>query len=184
MRAVLPQETHVSFAFTAAEVIALGAQGHGTPTRHRIEELLATVGMSGMGQRMVQSLSGGERQRVHLARVLLQAGEPIGPEGPRWLFLDEPVSSLDIAHQLSVMRIARAYADRGGAVVAVMHDLNLSAMFADHLAVLHAGRFVTQGPAEQVLQTAMIEQVYGCRIPICTAPKAGPWLLVQAAEAG
>lgn len=181
MRAVLPQETQVAFAFTAGEVIALGAYQGPPPSRARIEELLAIVGLGGMGNRLVQSLSGGERQRIHLARVLLQAGEPVGPDGPRWLFLDEPVSSLDIAHQISVMRIARAYADRGGAVVAVMHDLNLSAMFADRLAVLHQGRFVTEGTPSEVLDTDLIARVYGCRIPICTAPQAGPWILVQAA---
>ncbi|MFE3838494.1 heme ABC transporter ATP-binding protein [Pseudogemmobacter sonorensis] len=182
LRAVLPQETHVAFAFTAAEVVALGAHRGPTPSPRRIDELLATVGLRGMGHRLVQSLSGGERQRVHLARVLLQAGEPVGPEGPRWLFLDEPVSSLDIAHQLGVMRIARSYADKGGAVVAVMHDLNLSAMFADRIAVLSAGRFVTSGPPAEVLTGEMIERVYGCHIPVCTAPEEGPWLLVQAAR--
>ncbi|MGA0541987.1 heme ABC transporter ATP-binding protein [Neotabrizicola sp. VNH66] len=181
LRAVLPQETHVAFAFTAAEVVALGAHAGPAPTPRRIEELLALVGLSGMGHRLVQSLSGGERQRVHLARVLLQAGAPVGQDGPRWLFLDEPVSSLDIAHQIAVMRIARAHADRGGAVVAVMHDLNLSAMFADRIAVLSQGRFVTSGPPGEVLTGAMIERVYGCRIPVCTAPERGPWVLVQAA---
>lgn len=182
LRAVLPQETQVAFAFTAAEVVALGAFAGSSPTARKIEELLELVGLGGKGGRLVKTLSGGERQRVHLARILLQAGTPIGPEGPRWLFLDEPVSSLDIAHQISVMRIARDFADRGGAVLAVMHDLNLSAMFADHIAVLASGRIVAQGAPEAVITCDMIANVYGCRIPICTSPSKGPWLLVQSAH--
>ncbi len=183
-RAVLPQETRVAFAFTAGEVVALGAPGGARAAPARIEALLARVGLAGMAGRLVQSLSGGERQRVHLARVLLQAETPGGAAGPRWLFLDEPVSSLDIAQQLSVMRTARAHADRGGAVVAVMHDLNLSAMFADRIAVLSQGSFVADGPPAEVLTGAMIERVYGCHIPVCTAPARGPWVLVQAVRAG
>lgn len=181
LRAVLPQETQVAFAYTAAEVVALGAYHGAAPTPRKINELLEVVGLSGMGGRLVQSLSGGERQRVHLARILLQAGEAKGPDGPRWLFLDEPVASLDIAHQLTVMRIARAHADRGGAVVTIMHDLNLSAMFADRISVMSAGRMVAEGAPDQVLTGDMIHQVYGARIPVCTAPEKGPWVLVQAA---
>ena len=181
-RAVLPQDTQVSFAFTVAEVVAMGGFQGPPAAPHRIEELLETVGLGGKGGRLVQSLSGGERQRVHLARVLLQAGAPIGPEGPRWLFLDEPVSSLDIAHQLSVMRIARAFADQGGAVVAVMHDLNLAAMFSDQIAVLAAGRIIAQGRPEAVITAEMITTVYGCKIGVCEAPLKGPWLLVQTAQ--
>lgn len=181
-RAVLPQDSHVAFAFTAAEVVALGAHGGPAPAPARVEALLARVGLSGMADRLVNTLSGGERQRVHLARVLLQAGPPAGPGGPHWLFLDEPVSSLDIAQQLAVMRIARAHADGGGAVVAVMHDLNLSAMFADRIAVLSRGRVFAEGPPDAVLTGAMIQRVYGCHIPVCTLPDRGPWLLVQAVD--
>ena len=74
--------------------------------------------LAGYGGRLFQQLSGGEQQRVHLARVLAQAGSAVGPDGPRWLLLDEPVSSLDIGHQLMVMRLARAYEEWRGPVPA------------------------------------------------------------------
>ena len=182
LRAVLPQETQVAFAFTAAEVVALGAHHGATPTPARIEALLELVGLGGMGARLVQSLSGGERQRAHLARILLQAEGQYNRHGPGWLFLDEPVASLDIAHQLSVMRIARAHADKGGAVLAVMHDLNLSAMFADRMAVILDGALVMEGTPHEVMETGLIQRVYGCHIPVCVAPSSGPWLLVQSAQ--
>lgn len=188
-RAILAQDTQVAFAFCVAEVVAMGALAQPPVAQAvltaRIEHLLEQVGLSGMGARRMHNLSGGERQRVHLARVLLQAGWPIAPnrpsEVPFWLLLDEPVSSLDVAHQLAVMRLARAHADAGGGVLAVMHDLNLSAMFADRLVMMRAGRVLANGPPAHVFTSQMVRRVYGCDIPVCRAPERGPWMLVQAA---
>ena len=73
------------------------------------------VGLAGFEGRFYQELSGGEQQRAQLARVLCQVWEPVGEDGPHWLFLDEPVSSLDIGHQLEVMDLMADYA-RGGVV--------------------------------------------------------------------
>ena len=82
---------------------------------------------------MYGSLSGGEQQRVQLARVLCQVWHPLFNGSPRLLLLDEPVSSLDIRHQLLVMQIARDFAAGGGGVVAILHDLNLAALHADRI---------------------------------------------------
>ena len=99
---------------------------------------LARVDLAGFEGRMYQELSGGEQQRVQLARVLCQVWTPVAEGRARYLFLDEPVSSLDIGHQLSVMRLARDFAARGGGVVAVMHDLNLTSMFADQVVMMQS----------------------------------------------
>ena len=176
-RAVLTQDTQVAFAFRVGQVVALAARN---PSPARIDAMLARVGLAGFAQRNCHSLSGGESQRMHLARVLMQAQSSTVPNP--WLLLDEPVSSLDIAQQLLVMRLARAHADAGGGVLAVLHDLNLAAMFADRLLVVHQGRIAAHGTPDQVLTNALIEQVYGCHIPIRTAPPSGPWVLVQSAH--
>ena len=105
--------------------------------------------------------------------------EPVGPDGPRWLMLDEPVASLDLGHQLQVMRLARRYADAGGGVVAVMHDLNLSAMFADRIALLIDGRLEAIGPPAEVMQDHLLEQAYGCAVALNRVPTTGPWILPQ-----
>src|SRR5690606_21651506 len=126
------------FPFTVREVVELGLLDGPGLLRHedRAAQALAAVDLTGFAGRFYQELSGGEQQRVQLARVLCQVWDPVGEDDPRFLLLDEPVSSLDISHQLTIMRLARRFADRGGGVVAIMHDLNLTAMFADHVTIL------------------------------------------------
>ena len=180
-RAVLAQASELAFPFTVQELVRLGLlSGTEAARGDLLHRALAEVGLTGYASRSYHDLSGGEQQRVHLARVLVQVWEPVTPHGPRWLFLDEPVSSLDIGHQLLVMRIARRYADAGGGVVAVMHDLNLTAMFADQIALMQAGRLVVQGAPAAVLTDAHLGRAYGCAVRINTPPASGPWLVPQA----
>jgi iron complex transport system ATP-binding protein len=181
LRAVLPQDSGVAFGFTLGEIIRMGREAGDFATRPEVDSLaLSAVGLQGRGGEDIRNLSGGEGQRGHLARALAQVWEPVGPQGPRWLMLDEPVASLDLGHQLQVMRLARSYADAGGGVVAIMHDLNLSAMFADKMAFLIAGKLAAVGPPDEVVTERMLEQAFGCRIALNLAPKLGPWLLPQA----
>ncbi|WP_330848810.1 ATP-binding cassette domain-containing protein [Mangrovicoccus ximenensis] len=114
--------------------------------------------------------------------MLVQIWEPLLADEPRWLFLDEPVSALDIGHQLVVMDIARDYARAGGGVVAVLHDLNLTAMHADRVTLLDRGRVAAAGTPGEVLTDAALSSAYGCRLRINTPPpRGGPWILPQAA---
>lgn len=177
LRAVLAQTTQMAFAFSVLEVVRLGLVNGGDDTRAL--EALARVGLAGYEGRPVHELSGGEQARVHLARVLAQVWQPVQPDGPRWLFLDEPVAALDIGHQLGVMRLARGYADQGGGVLAVMHDLNLSAMFADTILLLHEGQVIASGPPARVLTDANLSLAYGCQLRVNTAPPDGIWLVPQ-----
>jgi iron complex transport system ATP-binding protein len=181
LRAVLPQDSDVAFGFTLGEIIRMGREAGDFAIRPEVDSLaLSAVGLQGREGDDIRNLSGGERQRGHLARALAQVWEPVGPQGPRWLMLDEPVASLDLGHQLQVMRLARSYADAGGGVVAIMHDLNLSAMFADKLAFLIAGKLAAVGSPDEVLTERILEEAFGCRIALNLAPKLGPWLLPQA----
>ncbi|MBW7920830.1 MAG: heme ABC transporter ATP-binding protein [Rubellimicrobium sp.] len=181
-RAVLPQHSELAFPFRVAEVVALGARGGlaGDPAAlaARVEALLARLGLEGFGPRNAASLSGGEAQRMHLARVLLQA--ETGSGAPPWLFLDEPVNGLDLAHQLAVMDEARAFARQGGGVLAVLHDLNLAVRAADRLLVLHEGGLCADGPPGRVLNDALLETVFGCEALMNRIPLDRPFLLVQA----
>lgn len=180
LRAVLPQENDVAFGFTLGEVVAMGREAGDFAPRPDVNDLaLAAVGLVGRERDEIRSLSGGERQRGHLARALAQVWEPVSPRGPRWLMLDEPVASLDLGHQLQMMRLARGYADAGGGVIAVMHDLNLSAMFADRMAFLIGGRLAASGSPSEVMRSDLLQAAYGCRIALNSAPPRGPWLLPQ-----
>ncbi|MDR5652181.1 heme ABC transporter ATP-binding protein [Ruixingdingia sedimenti] len=184
VRGVLEQATPVAFAFTVAEVVRFGLGAGLSAGRAEVARLaLEEVGLADLAERPFHELSGGQQQRVHLARVRAQVWEPVSPEGPRWLFLDEPVASLDIAHQLAVMEVMRGFARAGGGVVAVMHDLNLSAMVADRIVLLAEGRVVAAGPPEAVIRDAPLSRAYGCPLRANRAPAAGPWILPQGAAA-
>jgi iron complex transport system ATP-binding protein len=172
LRGVLPQKTPLAFPFTVAEVVRLGLMASADGARAEIAgAALAAVGLGGHAGRLYQELSGGEQQRVQLARVLVQVWTPVGPDGPRWLFLDEPVASLDIAHQLEVMEVARAYAARGGGVVAVMHDLNLTAMYAARVTLMSAGRVAAAGAMAEVLRDDLLSCTYGCAMRMGRLPE-------------
>ncbi|MDO9527301.1 MAG: heme ABC transporter ATP-binding protein [Gemmobacter sp.] len=180
IRAVVAQSTQLAFPFTVLEVVRLGLRHGGDALAI---QALSDVGLGAHAGRDMQTLSGGEQSRVHLARALVQVWQPADDDGPRWFFLDEPVAALDIGHQLLVMKIARRFADAGGGVIAVMHDLNLSAMFADQIVLLHGGRVKAQGAPSQVLTNALLSDAYDCTVRVGCAPASGPWLVPQAMEA-
>jgi iron complex transport system ATP-binding protein len=145
-------------------------------------QALARVGLAHCADRPFQDLSGGEAQRVMLARVLAQVWNPVQDGRPRWLLLDEPVSSLDIAHQLQVMEIARDFARAGGGVVTVMHDLNLTALFCDRVAVLAGGRRLALGRPGDVLCDEILSRAYGCTMRVSAPPLGGvPYVLPHSA---
>jgi len=180
-RGVLQQATALSFPFTVAEVVRIGIETRGERADALVPAALAAVDLAGFSGRLYQHLSGGEQQRVQLARVLAQVWQPLDDEGARWLMLDEPVSSLDIAHQLTVMRLAADYARRGGGVIAVMHDLNLTALLADHVVLLASGEVLAQGSPAEVFTDTLLSRAYGCNLQVNTAPRDGVWILPQVA---
>lgn len=187
MRAVLPQATALSFPFTVREIVKLGLLGGRSGTlpgedERLPERALARVDLDGFGGRFYQELSGGEQQRVQLARVLCQVWAPVLDGKPRYLFLDEPVSSLDIKHQLIIMDIARDFVRRGGGVVAILHDLNLTAMYADSVHVMHKGKLAAAGSPQEVLSDELISRVFECRLKVGALPAGNvPFVLPQSA---
>lgn len=186
-RAVLPQATTLSFPFTVREVVRLGLVGGRSGVlpgedERLPERALARVDLDGFAGRFYQELSGGEQQRVQLARALCQVWAPVLDGKPRYLFLDEPVSSLDIKHQLIIMNIARDFARRGGGVIAILHDLNLTAMYSDRVFVMHRGRLAANGSPQEVLSDDLIEKVFDCRLRVGVLPVANmPFVLPQSA---
>jgi len=185
-RAVLPQAAGLAFPFTVLEVVRLGlTAGLGAQDKSLPQRALAHVGLGGYQGQLYHGLSGGEQQRCQLARVLVQAWEPTRDDKASWLFLDEPVSALDIGHQLEVMTIARRFADAGGGVIAVMHDLNLTSMFADSILLMKEGRKLIQGNAQTVLSDEYLSRAYGCRVRVNSAPLHcvdAPYILPHVAD--
>ncbi|ARO14988.1 iron complex transport system ATP-binding protein [Ketogulonicigenium robustum] len=185
MRAVMPQASSLAFPFTAIEVVRLGLQaGVHAADRTLPRRALDRVGLGSKAEQHYQQMSGGEQARVHLARALCQVWEPTAHGQPSWLFLDEPVSALDIGHQLQVMEITRQFAQAGGGVVAVMHDLNLTALYADRVVLMRDGCILASGPVETVMTSENLSAAYGCALRVNHAPTTGhTFLLPHAAGA-
>lgn len=184
-RAVMPQATRLAFPFTVGEVVRIGIDGVGRAlpraARERIiAEALAAADVGHLLARSYQTLSGGEQQRVQFARTLaqLRAGRLDGSH--QLLFLDEPVASLDLAHQIALMESALGLAREGIGVVAVLHDLNLAATFADRVLVMSAGRAHALGAPADVLTRRLVREVFGVDLARDEARVAGlPVVLPQ-----
>lgn len=167
-RAVLRQGSTIAFPFTAFEVALMGrypSTAHRGETRadHQIaRDALAQTEMLPFAERLVPSLSGGEQTRVALARVLAQQ--------TLVLLLDEPTAALDLRHQHITMQHARRLAAAGGAVLAVVHDLNLAATYADRIGVLSRGRLVALDTPLAVLQPDLLSTVYGVTVQVQPHP--------------
>lgn len=164
-RAVLEQDTAVTFGFRVGEVVRMGrAPWRGT--RRAVDDdtvvarVLDQVELADRIDQAFPSLSGGERARASFARVLAQS-TPV-------LLLDEPTAALDLRHQEAVLAVARAHAQAGGAVVVVLHDLSLAGAYADRVAMLAGGRIVADGTPTDVLTAERIGAVY--RHPVTVVP--------------
>jgi iron complex transport system ATP-binding protein len=172
-RAVLSQAVEIAFPLAVREVVMMGRYPHfGThPARHDegiVDDVMRYFDVVEMAARSYPTLSGGEKQRVNFARVLAQVWEPIAGRH-RVLFLDEPLTFLDIGHQLNFMKKLRdAVAGGDMIVVGVVHDLNLAARFADRLLLLDGGRLVSAGNSEQVLTPEHVQAAFGVRPVVAT----------------
>jgi iron complex transport system ATP-binding protein len=178
-RAVMPQSASLAFPFTASEVAGLGVDGigRGLSRRDRAEIVARALEQADVGHlagRPFQTLSGGEQQRVHFARALAQlaAGRTIC--GRQILLLDEPIASLDLRHQLAVLETACGLARDGVTVVAVLHDLQFAARYADEVLVMHGGRRAAGGRPDEVLTASLLREVFGVRLTAPSLP-ALPW---------
>jgi iron complex transport system ATP-binding protein len=172
-RAVLSQAIEIAFPLSVREVIAMGRYPHyvsrpSAGDESIVDEVMGFFNVDDMAARDYLTLSGGEKQRVNFARVFAQIWRPAA-SGTRVLFLDEPLTFLDIGHQLDFMRKVRTAAvDAGMVVVGVIHDLSLAARLADCVWLMHEGRLVASGPSAEVLTPGRVRDVFGVE-PVVTA---------------
>ncbi len=127
-----------------------------------VHQVMEATGCLAYEHRNVSELSGGQRQSVYLAMALAQDTETI--------FMDEPTTYLDIAHQLQMMQIARELARNGKAVVLVLHDLLMALRYADRIAVVSEGKLKCCEAPEVVYESGVLEQVFGVKVHAVETP--------------
>jgi iron complex transport system ATP-binding protein len=171
VRAVLPQETSLNFAFTVREIVEMGRFPHcaGALNQHDhavVVDAMEATEIIALADRNVLSLSGGERARVHAARVLAQVWD-VGNGMSPVLLLDEPTASLDLRHQRSLLNAVSGFVKRHDAsVLAVLHDINLTAQWADRIVWLQQGKVCAIGTPDSTMRSELIQEVFDVKAEI------------------
>lgn len=192
--AVVPQETHLAFDYTVAEVAMMGRYPHlaafeieGPRDITVVEQALASTGTLPMKDRLFATLSGGEKQRVVIAAALAQISRdegaidfPLKAEATRadtshepggFLLLDEPTASLDLGYQLEVVALLQQlHADRRVAIVISTHDLGLAGTLCDSLTLIRDGAVVAAGATDEVLTSENVRAVFGVEADVIRHP--------------
>jgi len=169
--AFVPQETHVVFPFTAAEIVRMGRLPFRTgfffdspEDGRRVAEAMERTEVTGLADKVFSEISGGERQRVVLASALAQS--------PEVLLLDEPTVYLDLRHQLEFYRILNELHDREGTtIVAVTHDVNLAARYSRRMIVIAEGRVAADGTPAEILTPDTLLRVFGIHASVVAGPQ-------------
>lgn len=169
----VPQNTHIDFDFTVQDIVLMGRnpyirrfQSESARDIQISKKAMLDTNTWELRDKNINEISGGERQRVIVARALAQEADI--------MLLDEPVSQLDIHHQLEVMDTLRILVDNSGlTVISVLHDLNLAAQYSDHIILLNGGGVVAEGSPDQVLTKANIETAYNIEVQIISNPVTG-----------
>ena len=178
-RSVMTQHPRMAFDYIVEEVLEM-AWIHGC--RERFRRAAMTIALDCDIRQLVgrkfNTLSGGERQRVQFARALLQIWRHReDATEPRYLLLDEPTASLDVAHELLLLRITRKISERNIGVLLILHDLNLAARFASHVILLANGAVQAAGSPEAVFTNNVLSQAYGARMHVERHERLGRLLI-------
>ncbi|MFN3274220.1 MAG: ABC transporter ATP-binding protein [Paracoccus sp. (in: a-proteobacteria)] len=172
--AFLPQSLPPAEGMTVRELVSLGrypwhgALGRFGPGDHAIvARAMSECGVDGFADRLVDTLSGGERQRVWLAMMIAQQAAT--------LLLDEPISALDVAHQVEVLALVRRLCRaEGRSAVIVLHEVNMAARFCDHIVALKGGRLAMQGSPADLMRPDTLLDIYGLPMDVLTRDNGQP----------
>jgi len=170
---LVPQNTLVEFDFSALDIVLMGRTPYISRFSKESEEdfKIARAAMEAtntwhLRSKSINSLSGGERQRVIVARAITQDTDII--------LLDEPISSLDIYHQVEILNaIKKLNSNKKVTIIAVLHDLNMAAAYSDEIIMMHKGKVYTQGSPEEVLIDEKVKEVYGIDVHVIKNPVSG-----------
>ncbi|ANE03345.1 ABC transporter ATP-binding protein [Corynebacterium crudilactis] len=166
---LVPQNTELRIGFSARDVVAMGRYPHRgrfavetDADRRATDDALRAINAQDIAEQPVNELSGGQQQLIHIGRALAQDTAVV--------LLDEPVSALDLRHQVDVLQLLRDRANTGTTVIVVLHDLNHVARWCDHAVLMANGEVVSQGPVSNVLEPSTLSRVYGLPIAVRDDP--------------
>ncbi|MBC7193473.1 ATP-binding cassette domain-containing protein [Marinobacter sp.] len=171
----LAQHPPATDGLAVRELVAMGRYpwkgplGRYTKEDHAlIDQAIRDTGLVDFRDRIVDTLSGGERQRAWIAMLLAQQ--------TKCLLLDEPISALDVKHQVETLRLIRRLAvERSLTVVVVLHDVDLAARFSDRLVALRQGELIADGTPRDIMESGVLESIYG--VPMGVLERApGQWV--------
>lgn len=173
-RAVMSQLPELHFPLRVDDIVMMGRYPHFSfrPSRHDVaicRAAMERLSILPLAARDYLTLSGGERQRVQFARALTQIWDA-PDKGSRYLFLDEPVSSLDIRYQHQLMDAVRALVKENIVIIAILHDLNLAVQYADRILFLKEGCVAAEGPAAEIVRPELIREVFGVESHVLENP--------------
>jgi iron complex transport system ATP-binding protein len=175
--AVVPQREESAFPMSVHDFVGLGRHPHRSrwagwtdADESAVHDALVHAEAESLAARTTDTLSGGEWQRVRIARALAQSAPVV--------VLDEPTTFLDVAHEMATFELLAALAARGNAVLAVSHQLNLVARFAQRVVLLDEGHVVADGAPDEVMQGAVLERVYRWPLVVTRDPAVGAPMLL------
>ena len=171
--AVVPQSTEIEFDFSVQDIVMMGRTPHikrfsseGVNDIKISNQAMKSTNTWNLRKKKINELSGGERQRVIVARAIAQDTDII--------LLDEPVSHLDIHHQIEIMnQIRQLNQNNNITIITVLHDLNLAAAYSDYIILMHNGKVHSCGSPTKILNEETIKNVYDLDVYVTKNPKTG-----------
>lgn len=175
---LMPQSPMVPEGIKVMDLVMRGRYPHGGLFNQQrkkdveaVMEALSAMGIVDLADRNVEALSGGQRQRVWIAMALAQETEI--------LFLDEPTTFLDISYQIEILdRLMELNQKKGTTIVMVLHDLNLSARYAEHIFAMKNGRLLQEGSPKDVITCSLMEEIYNLPCKIMKDPMSGAPMMI------
>lgn len=175
---LLPQQPIAPEGIAVADLVGRGRSPHqglfratSAADRRILEASLLATRTEALADRSIDELSGGQRQRVWIAMALAQRTDV--------LLLDEPTTFLDLAHQVEVLDLLTDLnRERGTTVVMVLHDINLSARYADHIIAMRRGRVVASGAPSEIISSELVREVFDLEADVIPDPVSGTPLII------
>ena len=184
-RAVVYQKSNLEFSFSVLEVVALGRSPFSGIFNSKqddviVKQCLEKVDAYHLADHDYTTLSGGEQQRVQFARALAQIWDTVQENKPSYLLLDEPLASLDVAHQHELMLILKQLCLKNVGVLIVIHDLNLAAQYSDTVLIMKDGKIGYSGSPDKVFTESIISESFDYPVNIIPHPRMQCPLIIAA----